>query len=218
MNIKRKDGKNMRVILLNGSPRGEKCTYTALKIAAEELNNNGIETEIVNIGNDAIKGCIGCGACAKTGKGCAFGSDGVNDFIEKMKNADGIIIGSPVHYASASGAITSFMDRVSYAGGGALAFKPAAAVVSCRRGGASAALDQLNKYFTILNMPIVSSNYWNMVHGGTPEDVLKDEEGVQTMRVLGRNMAWLIKAIDIAKNNGISHPEPEEKIRTNYIR
>lgn len=218
MNIKREDGKNMRVILLNGSPRGEKCTYTALRIASEELEKNEIETEIVNIGNNAIKGCIGCGACARTKNGCAFGSDGVNDFIEKMKYADGIIIGSPVHYASASGAITSFMDRVSYAGGSALAFKPAAAVVSCRRGGASAALDQLNKYFTILNMPIVSSNYWNMVHGSTPEEVLKDEEGVQTMRTLGRNMAWVIKAVDIAKRNGISHPVPEEKIRTNYIR
>lgn len=218
MNIKRKDGKNMRVILLNGSPRGEKCTYTALKIAAEEIEKNGIETEIVNIGNDAIKGCIGCGACARTKNGCAFGSDGVNAFIEKMKDADGLIIGSPVHYASASGAVASFMDRVSYAGGSALSFKPGAAVVSCRRGGATAALDRLNKYFTILNMPIVSSNYWNMVHGGTPEEVLKDEEGVQTVRTLGRNMAWLIGAIDIAKKNGISHPEPEEKIRTNYIR
>lgn len=208
----------MKVLLLNGSPRGEMCTYTALKAVAEELEKNEIETEIVNIGKNPIQGCIGCGACGKTGKGCAFGSDGVNDFIEKMKEADGLVIGSPVHYASASGAVTSFMDRVSYAGGSAMAFKPGAAVVSCRRGGASVAFDQLNKYFSILNMPVVSSNYWNMVHGGTPEEVLQDEEGIQTMRILGKNMAWLIKAIDFAKKNGIEHLPAEKKIKTNYIR
>lgn len=208
----------MKVLLLNGSPRGEKCTYTALKAVAEELEKNDIKTEIVNIGKNPIQGCIGCGACGKTGKGCAFGSDGVNDFIEKMKEADGLVIGSPVHYASASGAVTSFMDRVSYAGGSAMAFKPGAAVVSCRRGGASVAFDQLNKYFSILNMPVVSSNYWNMVHGSTPEEVLQDEEGIQTMRILGRNMAWLIKAIDFAKKNGIEHLPAEKKIKTNYIR
>lgn len=208
----------MKVLLLNGSPRGEMCTYTALKAVAEELEKNEIKTEIVNIGKNPIQGCIGCGACGKTGKGCAFGSDGVNDFIEKMKDADGLVIGSPVHYASASGAVTSFMDRVSYAGGSAMAFKPGAAVVSCRRGGASVAFDQLNKYFSILNMPVVSSNYWNMVHGGTPEEVLQDEEGIQTMRVLGKNMAWLIKAIDFAKKNGIEHLPAEKKIKTNYIR
>lgn len=208
----------MKVLLLNGSPRGEMCTYTALKAVAEELEKNEIETEIVNIGKNPIQGCIGCGACGKTGKGCAFGDDGVNDFIEKMKDADGLVIGSPVHYASASGAVTSFMDRVSYAGGSAMAFKPGAAVVSCRRGGASVAFDQLNKYFSILNMPVVSSNYWNMVHGSTPEEVLQDEEGIQTMRILGKNMAWLIKAIDIAKKNGIEHLPAEKKIKTNYIR
>ncbi len=219
MNIKRMEGNNMKVLLLNGSPRGEKCTYTALKIAADELNSNEIETEIVNIGLDPIRGCIGCGGCAKSGDGkCSFDGDGVNDFIEKMKSADGLIVGSPVHYAAVSGAVTSFMDRVCYAGGANLAFKPGASVVSCRRGGASAAFDQLNKYFTILNMPIVSSNYWNMVHGGTPEDVMQDEEGVQTMRVLGKNMAWLVKAIDVAKNNGLPHPAAEPKIKTNYIR
>lgn len=176
-----------------------------------------MDTEIFNIGTSAVKGCIGCGGC--TGKGeCVFGSDGVNDFIEKMKECDGIVVGSPVHYASASGAVTSFMDRVSYAGGKFLQYKPGAAVVSCRRGGASVTFDQINKYFTILNMPIVSSNYWNMVHGACPEDVYKDEEGVQTMRILGRNMAWLIKAIDIAKKNGVDIPEGEAKIKTNYIR
>ena len=208
----------MKVLLINGSPRGEKCTKTALKIVAEAIEENGIETEIIDVGSKPVRGCIGCGGCAGKGK-CVFGDeDGVNACIEKMKECDGLVIGSPVHYASASGAITSFMDRVCYAGGSALAYKPGAAVVSCRRGGASAAFDQLNKYFTILNMPVVSSNYWNMVHGATPEDVLKDEEGVQTMRVLGKNMAWIVKSIDIARQNGISHPEPEAKIKTNYIR
>lgn len=207
----------MKVLLLNGSPRGEKCTYTALKIAAEEIEKSGIETEIVNIGNSPIQGCIGCGGCAGKGK-CVFENGGVNEFIEKIKECDGIILGSPVHYASAGGAFTSFMDRVSYAGGKYMAYKPGAAVVSCRRGGASATFDQINKYFSILNMPIVSSNYWNMVHGGSPEDVYKDEEGVQTMRILGKNMAWLVKSISAAKEKGINIPEAEVKIKTDYIR
>ncbi len=208
----------MKILLVNGSPRGKKCTYTALKIAAEEIEANGIETEIIDVGKNPIRGCIGCMGCAGKGK-CVFGDeDGVNEFIEKMRECDGLIIGSPVHYASASGAITSFMDRACYSGGSALAYKPGAAVVSCRRGGASAALDQLNKYFTILNMPVVSSNYWNMVHGVTAEDVLKDEEGVQTMKILGKNMAWLVKAVNFAEMNGIKHPETETKIKTNFIR
>lgn len=209
--------KLLKVLLLNGSPRGEKCTYTALKIVADEIEKNGIETEIFNIGNKPVCGCIGCGGCVSKGK-CVFGDDGVNLFVEKMKESDALIIGSPVHYASASGSITSFMDRACYSGGKYFSYKPAAAIASCRRGGASAALDQLNKYFGILNMPIVSSNYWNMVHGATPEDVLKDEEGVQTMRILGKNMAWILKSIDIASKNGINHPEAEAKIKTNFIK
>ena len=142
----------------------------------------------------------------------------MNDIIQKAEEADGFVVGTPVHYAAASGAITSLMDRVCYAGGKHLAFKPAAAVASCRRGGASATLDQISKYFTILNMPVVASNYWNMVHGNTPEDVMKDEEGVQTMRQLGRNMAWILKSIQAGKDAGILMPEVEPKIRTNYIR
>ncbi len=205
----------MKVLLLNGSPRIE-CTYTALKIIVEEIEKNGIETEIFNIGKKAISGCIACGNCKKTGK-CAI-DDGVNEFIEKMKNADGLIVGTPVHYASASGAVTSFMDRAAYSGGSALMYKPAAAVASCRRGGASVSLDQINKYFGILNMPVVSSNYWNMVHGSCGDDVYKDEEGVQTMRILGKNMSWILKLIENGKKDGISHPEPETKIMTNYIR
>lgn len=209
----------MKVLLINGSPRGEKCTYTALSIVAKEIEANGVETEIVNIGSNPVRGCIGCGTCAKTGSGhCVFNDDIVNECINKMKECDGLIIGSPVHYAAASGAIASLMDRLCYAGGSNLAYKPGAAVASCRRGGASATLDQLNKYFTILNMPVVSSNYWNMVHGNTPEEVLQDEEGVQTMKVLGKNMAWLVKAINAGKENGVPVPEREAKIKTNYIR
>lgn len=209
----------MKVLLINGSPRGNKCTRCALEIAAKEIEANGVETEIFDVGAEPIRGCIGCGACAKSGTGhCAFTDDRVNECIDKMRECDGVIVGSPVHYAAASGAITSLMDRACYAGGSAFAYKPGAAVVSCRRGGASAAFDQLTKYFTILNMPVVSSNYWNMVHGATAEDVLKDEEGVQTMRILGRNMAWLVKAIDAGKRNGIDIPTPEPKIKTNFIR
>lgn len=208
----------MKVLLINGSPRGEKCTYTALKAVGDELNANGVDYEIVNIGTAPIQGCIGCGGCVKNNVHCVFDNDLVNVCIDKMKDCDGIVVGSPVHYAAASGAITSFMDRLSYAGGKNMAYKPGAVVVSCRRGGASSTYDQLIKYFGILNMPIVSSNYWNMVHGNTPEEVLKDEEGMQTMRALGRNMAWMLKAIKSAEDNGIFHPTPEAKIKTNFIR
>lgn len=206
----------MKVILVNGSPHEKGCTYTALAEAAETLNKNGIETEILWVGNKPVQGCIGCMACKKTGR--CFVSDGVNDFAEKAKTADGFIFGTPVHYAAASGSITSFMDRAFYSGGSALTGKPAAAVVSCRRGGASAAFDQMNKYFTINCMPIVSSQYWNQVHGNTPEEVKKDEEGMQTMRTLANNMAWLLKCIEAGKEKGISFPEREPFVRTNFIR
>lgn len=209
----------MKILLINGSPHKDGCTKTALKIAAEEIEKNGVETEIFDIGTDPIRGCIGCGTCAKQNLGrCVFDDDCVNRCLEIAKDCDGFIVGTPVHYAAAGGAITSFMDRLCYSGGATLSYKPASSVVSCRRGGASAAFDQLNKYFSILNMPIVSSNYWNMVHGSCADDVLKDEEGVQTMRILGRNMAWLVKAIECAKENGVPLPEKEAKIKTNYIR
>ena len=206
----------MKVILVNGSPHEKGCTYTALEEAAEALNKNGIETEIFQIGNKPVQGCIGCMACRKTGR--CFVSDGVNDYVEKAKTADGFIFGTPVHYAAASGSITSFMDRAFYSGGSALNGKPAAAVVSCRRGGASAAFDQMNKYFTINCMPIVSSQYWNQVHGNTPEEVKQDEEGMQTVRTLANNMAWLLKCIEAGKEKGISFPEREPFVRTNFIR
>lgn len=206
----------MKVILVNGSPHEKGCTYTALCEVEKALNKNGIETEIFWVGSKPISGCIGCGACGKLGR--CFSVDTVNEFTEKAQSADGFIFGSPVHYAAASGSITSFMDRAFYSGGRFLSGKPAANIVSCRRGGASAAFDQLNKYFTINNMPIVSSQYWNQVHGNTPEQVLQDEEGLQTMRTLGNNMAWLLKCIEAGKAAGIEFPEREAPIRTNFIR
>ena len=208
----------MKVLLINGSPKANGCTYTALSEIANELEKENIETEIFHIGNKPIRGCIGCGGCYTTNK-CVFNDDVVNDGIEKVKKADGIILGSPVHYAAASGAITSFLDRLFYAYGGKfLAHKPGAAIVSCRRGGSTAAFEQLNKYFTISNMPIVSSQYWNMVHGNTPEEVKQDLEGMQTMRVLGQNMAWLLKSIQSGKEAGIKLPKKEPRAMTNFIR
>lgn len=206
----------MKVLLVNGGPHKDGCTYTALREAADTLEKNGVETEIIWLGVGEIAGCIGCGACRKTGE--CFRKDIVNEFVEKASEADGYIFGSPVHYAAASGALTSFMDRVFYSGGGKLAGKPAAAVVSCRRGGASATFDQINKYFTINNMLVVGSQYWNQVHGGCAEDVKKDEEGMQTMRTLGNNMAWLLKCIEAGKEKGIDFPEREPVIHTNFIR
>lgn len=206
----------MKVILVNGSPKEKGCTYTALCEVAGALEKNGIETEIFQVGAKPIAGCIGCGACSKSGK--CFVDDGVNEFVEKAKTADGFVFGSPVHYAAASGALTSFLDRAFYGKGAVFAGKPGAAIVSCRRGGASAAFDQLNKYFTISNMPVVSSQYWNQVHGNTPEEVLKDAEGLQTMRTLGSNMAWLLKCIEAGEAAGITFPEREPAVKTNFIR
>lgn len=206
----------MKVILVNGSPKAKGCTYTALCEVAGALEKNGIGTEIFQVGAAPVAGCIGCGACMGTGK--CFVNDGVNEFVEKAKSADGFVFGSPVHYASASGAITSFLDRAFYGKGAVFAGKPGAAVVSCRRGGASAAFDQLNKYFTINSMPVVSSQYWNQVHGSTPEEVKQDEEGLQTMRTLGNNMAWLLKCIEAGKKAGIPFPEREPAVKTNFIR
>lgn len=212
----------MKVLLVNGSPHKEGCTYTALTEVSKTLNEEGIETEIFWIGNKPLAGCIACYSCKKNGK-CVF-NDTVNEFVEKAKEADGFIFGSPVHYAGATGAITSFMDRAFYsafqAGKGAhFLFKPASTVISARRAGTTATYDQLNKYFGITQMPIISSRYWNMVHGAKPEDVRKDEEGMQIMRILGRNMAYYLKCIEAGKEKGIELPKQEEKINfTNFIR
>ena len=207
----------MKVLLVNGSPNKEGCTYTALSEIAGALNKNGVGTEIFHVGRNPISGCLACGVCFKNGR-CAV-DDCVNDFVAMTKTADGFIFGSPVHFASASGGLTSFMDRVFFSNmGGAFRGKPAAAIVSCRRGGATASFDQLNKYFSISQMPIVTSQYWNMVHGFTPDDVKKDLEGLQTMRTLGNNMAWLLKCIQAGKAAGLELPELEERMVTNFIR
>ena len=207
----------MRVLLVNGSPNGNGCTYTALCEVEKELNKQGIETEIFHVGKKPIRGCTACRKCSELGK-CVFDDDLVNVALAKAEQADGFVFGSPVHYAGPSGFIKSFLDRCFFAGGGRFAYKPGAAIVSCRRGGASSAFEQLNKYFTISSMPVVSSQYWNMVHGRTPEDVRQDLEGLQTMRTLGRNMAWLLKSIQAGQKAGVALPETEERAWTNFIR
>lgn len=207
----------MKILLINGSPKAMGCTYTALNEVASALENEGIETEIFHVGTKPIRGCMACGGCSTNNDMCVFSDDTVNIALEKAKDADGFIFGSPVHYAGASGQITSFLDRFFYAGNG-FQYKPGAAIVSCRRGGSTAAFEQLNKYFTISNMPIVSSQYWNMVHGNTPEEVKQDLEGMQTMRTLGKNMAWLLKCINAGKETGVTLPEKEQRAVTNFIR
>lgn len=210
----------MKVILVNGSPHANGCTYTALNEVAKTLNAEGVGTQIFQIGTKPLAGCTACMTCAKTGR-CVF-SDCVNEFLDLAKGADGFIFGSPVHYAAAGGAITSFMDRAFYAdlvaGRRSFYLKPAAAVVSARRAGTTAALDQLNKYFTISEMPIISSRYWNMVHGAKPEDVKKDLEGLQTMRVLARNMVWFLQCKEAGTKAGIQLPMKEQNTYTNFIR
>ena len=208
----------MKVLLLNGSPHANGCTNRALEEVAKEIQAAGIDTEIFHIGADPAKGCRGCGMCRKNKLGrCIFGDDNVNVALKKMEECDALIVGSPVHYAAACGGITSFLDRMFYASGG-FPYKPGAAIVSCRRGGSTAALEQLNKYFTISNMPLVSSAYWNMVHGNTPKEIEQDLEGMMVMRTLGRNMDWLLKSIEAGKQAGLTPPESEGKVRTNFIR
>ena len=188
----------MKVLLLNGSPRKEGCTYTALTEVAETLKKNGVETEIFQAGDPSRENVAAAAAI--------------------MKEADALIVGSPVYWASPSGQIIEFMDKFASMAGKDMIHKPAAAVASARRAGTTATLDVLIKYFTYHQMPVVSGNYWTMVHGNTPDDVRKDEEGLQIMRTLGNNMAWLLKCIEAGKKAGIQFPEKEAPIRTNYIR
>ncbi len=208
----------MKVLLVNGSSNLKGCTYTALSEVAGVLEQNGIETEFVQLGNGPIRDCIGCGACRNNGGVCAFNEDNVNAFIQKAKEADGFVFGSPVYYAHPSGRLLSFMDRAFFAGKKNFAYKPAAAVVSARRAGTTGSVDVITKHFTISNMPVVPSNYWNMVHGSKPEDVRQDLEGMQIMRNLGLNMAWMLKCIEAGKKSGIELPVAEEKVWTNFIR
>ena len=205
----------MKVILINGSPNAKGCTYTALEEVSKTLKSEGIETEIIHVGHKDIRGCIGCRQCKTKGK-CVF-NDIVNDIAPKFKECDGIVIGSPVYFASANGTLVSFIDRLFYSMTADKTMKVGAAVVSCRRGGNSATFDELNKYFTISQMPIASSQYWNMVHGNSPEEVQQDLEGLQTMRTLGKNMAFLIKSIQLGKKE-FGLPEKEEHKVTNIIR
>ena len=207
----------MKVLLINGSPHAHGCTYTALCEIAETLRQEQVECEIFHIGQEPIRGCTGCGKCRATGR-CIFTNDSVNTVIEKAEQCDGFIFGSPVHFAAASGAMTSLMDRVFSAGGAAFAYKPGACALSARRAGTTAAYDQLNKYIGISNMIMVPAQYWNMVHGTTPEEVLQDKEGLQIMRGIGRSMAWLLRLIECGKAQGIALPQREEaRQRTNFI-
>lgn len=210
----------MKVLLVNGSPHKNGCTFMAISEVAKSLNHEGIDTDIFWIGNKPLNGCINCQTCEKNHK-CVF-NDKVNEFLELAKDYDGYIFGSPVHWAAAGGAITSFLDRVFYADlcGGLNTFrlKPAAAVVNARRAGTTATWDQLNKYFGLMQMPIVTSRYWNMTHGFTPEEVRRDLEGMQVMRVLGKNIAFMLKCKKMAMDAGLQMPEPEEFVYTNFIR
>lgn len=204
----------MKVLLINGSPRRNGNTRRALSEVAAALNECGIETEIINIGTRAVQGCIACGRCKDTGR-CAFGDELYETVRAKAEAADGLVVGSPTYYAGPNGSLCALLDRLFYSSSDVLQYKPAASVAVCRRGGASANFDRLNKYFTITNMPVVTSNYWNSVHGATPGEAEQDAEGLQTMRILGRNMAWLLKSIH---QGGQQHPTPEKKIKTNFIR
>ncbi|MBQ5506960.1 MAG: flavodoxin family protein, partial [Prevotella sp.] len=197
------------------SPRNEGNTFLALSEVAKTLNEEGVETVIVGIGKKAVQGCIACGMCGRTGR-CTFNDDLYGKIFSIIKDGiDGLIVGSPVYYGGPNGSVCALMDRICYSLNSYLKFKPAASVAVCRRGGASATFDRLNKYFTILNMPVVSSQYWNMVYGQTPGQAALDEEGMQTMRTLGRNMAWMIKKLNVSEDG---HPELEQPVWTNFIR
>lgn len=207
----------MKVLLLNGSSNREGCTYTALEEVAKTLQEEGIETEIFQLGADPIRDCIGCGGCRR-GSGCVFHEDRVNEFVAKAKEADGFVFGTPVYYAHPSGRILSFLDRVFYSGGSAFRFKPGMAVASARRGGTTASLDAINKYFGISQMMTVGSTYWNMVHGNRPQEVRQDLEGLQTMRNAAKCMAWMLKCIEAGKAQGIGLPDTKKEVSTNFIR
>jgi multimeric flavodoxin WrbA len=203
-------------LLVNGSPHADGCTHAALAEVAGQIERAGIATRIFQIGTEPIRGCVACRRCAETGH-CVFGDDPVNACIDLLREADGLVVGSPVYFSGPNGALCAFLDRVFFLKSSAYAHKPAAAIVNCRRGGASAAFDRLNKYFSISSMPIVSSQYWNSTHGTTPDEVRRDAEGMQVMRALGRNMAWLLRCIDASRAT-VPYPEKEPPLRTNFIR
>ena len=207
----------MKVLLINGSPNAKGCTFTGLSIIKEQLAKHDVDSEIFQVGNKPVVGCVACRACRQEGKGgrCVFDNDIVNTVSKALDEADGMIIGSAVHFASATGAVTSFCDRLFYSRFGMNRLKFGACIVSCRRSGSTATFDQLNKYFSISQMPIVSSCYWNNIHGNTPEEVLSDEEGIRTLKVLADNMAYLIKC---KRQSNIDLPEMPPPVSTNFIR
>lgn len=205
----------MKVLLVNGSSRKNGCTNAALTEVARALREEGIETEFFFIGNEALPDCIACRKCRETGR-CVF-NDVVNEFVDSARSADGFVFGSPVYYAHPSGRLLSFMDRAFYSGSAAFRFKPAAAVLSARRAGTTASMDVINKYFSISSMPIVSSTYWNQVYGAQPEQVSEDREGLMTMYNIGKNMAWLLKCLELGRAHGLPCPQ-NEKILTNFIK
>ena len=202
----------MKVVLIYGSPHRKGNTFIALSEVAGALEKEGVQTEIIQLGIKAVQGCIACNKCAELGH-CVFQDTLYNQVREALQEADGIVVGSPVYYAGPNGALCALLDRVFYSCSELLAYKAGASVAVCRRGGASATFDRLNKYFTILNMPVVSSQYWNSVHGMRPGEATEDAEGLQTMRMLGRNMAWLLKGVKREER-----PEPELRVMTNFIR
>ncbi len=207
----------MKVLMVNGSAKKNGNTNRALEEIGAQLVQEGIEYEIFQLGGNAIRDCIGCGGCA-AGNGCVFTDDAVNEFVAKAKEADGFVFGTPVYYAHPSGRILSFLDRVFYSGSAAFAFKPGASVAVARRGGTSASFDVLNKYFGISRMPVAGSTYWNLVHGAAPGEAEQDAEGLQTMRNLARNLAWMMKCFEAGKEAGITLPETERTYKTNFIR
>lgn len=206
----------MKVLMLNGSAHQRGNTYDALEEIGKTLEQEGIDYEIFQMGGGPVRDCIGCGKCSE--KGCVFDDDLVNEFVAKAKAADGLVIGTPVYYAHPSGRVQAFLDRVFYSNGRAFAFKPGAAVAVARRGGTSASFDVLNKYFGISQMPIAGSTYWNLVHGCVPGEAKQDAEGLQTMRNLARNLAWMLKCFEAGKKAGVELPKTERGQQTNFIR
>ena len=205
----------MKVLLINGSPHAKGSTYTALHEMEKVFAENGIETELIHVGNKSVRGCVACRSCAGTGK-CTF-DDVVNETAKKFEDCDGMVVGSPVYYASANATLVAFLDRLFYSSHFDKTMKVGASVVSARRGGLSATFDELNKYFTIAGMPVASGQYWNSIHGNNADEAVQDKEGLQSMRTLARNMSFLIKSIALGKKE-YGLPEKEEKIGTNFIR
>jgi multimeric flavodoxin WrbA len=207
----------MFVLMLNGSPRGKGCTYTALSEIAGELEKNGATSEILEIGTGAIQGCTACGACDKLGK-CVFDGDVVSEFVEKAKEADAFVFGTPVYYANPNGSLLSAMHRIFYSGGRFLSGKPAVAVASARRAGTTSTLDAVQKFFNINGMPLVPGNYWPNVFGNTPEEVKQDAEGLLNMRAIARNMVTMVKQGQAFADAGGEIPEAEPRVWTNFWR